>query len=136
MSRKIRFISLLTLLICFLMGCSLFQKNGGGPGEQGSQFSESVRKLREKYSKNTPYDVQEKVIQIKENEPITFPTEVQKPNDFETLPHAGQTELISSFEIYGDSNKTENEYLLLAMDNPLYAQSHYAFDRYEDAIKE
>ena len=43
MSRKIRFISLLTLLICFLMGCSLFQKNGGGPGEQGSQFSESVR---------------------------------------------------------------------------------------------
>ena len=36
----------------------------------------------------------------------------------------------------GDSNKTENEYLLLAMDNPLYAQSHYAFDRYEDAIKE
>lgn len=104
MSRKIRFISLLTLLICFLMGCSLFQKNGGGPGEQGSQFSESVRKLREKYSKNTPYDVQEKVIQIKENEPITFPTEVQKPNDFETLPHEGQTELISSFEIYGDSN--------------------------------
>ena len=104
MSRKIRFISLLTLLICFLMGCSLFQKNGGGPGEQGSQFSESVRKLREKYSKNTPYDVQEKVIQIKENEPITFPTEVQKPNDFETLPHEGQIELISSFEIYGDSN--------------------------------
>ena len=36
----------------------------------------------------------------------------------------------------GDSNKKENEYLLLAMDNPLYAQSHYAFDRYEDAIKE
>lgn len=104
MSRKIRFISLLTLLICFLMGCSLFQKNGGGPGEQGGKFSESVRKLREKYSKNTPYDVQEKVIEIKENEPITFPTEVQKPNDFETLPHAGQTELISSFEIYGDSN--------------------------------
>ena len=28
----------------------------------------------------------------------------------------------------GDSNKTENEYLLLAMDNPLYAQSH-AVDR-------
>lgn len=51
MSRKIRFISLLTLLICFLMGCSLFQKNGGGPGEQGGKFSESVRKLREKYSK-------------------------------------------------------------------------------------
>lgn len=39
-----------------------------------------------------------KVIQIKENEPITFPTEVQKPNDFETLPHEGQTELISSLK--------------------------------------
>lgn len=36
----------------------------------------------------------------------------------------------------GDSNKKENEYLLLAMDNPLYAQSHCFFDRYEDAIKE
>ena len=36
----------------------------------------------------------------------------------------------------GDSNKKENEYLLLAMDDPIYAQTHYAFDRYEDAIKE
>ena len=103
MSRKIRFSVLLILLACFLPGCSLFQRAGAGQGE-GGQFSESVRKLREKYSKNTPYDVQEQVIHIKENQSIVFPTEVQKLNDFETLPHEGQTELISSFELYGDSN--------------------------------
>ncbi len=30
--------------------------------------------------------------------------------------------------------KKENEYLV-AMDDPICAQTHYAFDRYEDAIK-
>ncbi|MBP2619949.1 transglutaminase domain-containing protein [Streptococcus panodentis] len=101
MNRRIRVILLSVLLLSFLSGCSLFQRNGAG---QGEQFSESVRKLREKYSKNTPYDVQDKVIHIKENESIAFPTEVGKMNDFETLPHEGQTELLSSFELYGDSN--------------------------------
>lgn len=104
MNKKLRLGLLFVSMLTLLSGCSFLPNSGGQGGVDRGQFPESIRKLREKYSKDSPYDVQEKVIHIKDNESITIPSKVGKLADFETLPHEGQKELISSFEIYGDSS--------------------------------
>ncbi|MBP2619948.1 transglutaminase domain-containing protein [Streptococcus panodentis] len=101
MSRKIRFSILLILLVCFLPGCALLPHTSGPDGAK-TELSESMKKLKEKYNKDAPYEMQDQVVHVKENEALAFPTKISKLGEMESLKK--DQELNSSFEIYADSD--------------------------------
>ena len=100
MKKKIRIVLLSLLLACFVSGCSLLPHSSGPEGAK-SELSASMKKLKEKYNKDTPYEMQDQVIQLKKDEPIAFPTKINKLGELENLKKGDS--LHSSFEVYADS---------------------------------
>lgn len=101
MNKKISLFLMILLMFFFISGCSLLP-NASGPNGSKSELSSSMKKLKEKYNKNASYEMQDQVIHLKENEPLTFPTKISKLGQLESLKKGN--ELNSSFEIYADSD--------------------------------
>lgn len=103
MNKKIRLVALFFLLVFFVPGCSLLPgASSSGPQGSKTELSASMKKLKEKYNKDAPYEMQDQVIHVKDNEAIAFPTQISKLGEMESLKK--DKELKSSFELYADSD--------------------------------